>query len=206
MNEKKYFFKKLCNIEVEKVFLNKSQSYALGLYHNKILVGIMKDVESTFSVKQLLQHLKIIFPLKYSELDRWKRKNKNLIEYSGENLSEYYGLNQKDKYFYFDENYLFTSETESNIFLNKNLWNIEPIVIYLKKSKSFVAGLYKHQYWLGCCLLPTCSISLEQFTPYSSVFFPDNLNDLDEFVIKNTAVSYFYSTDIIRYDEEGLIL
>lgn len=204
MNEKKYFFKKLCNLDVEKAFLQKTNAFVCALYRDRTLVGMLQEVQSPFPLEQLLMQTDKIFPSAYADFPKFQQMNKCSVDYSNSTAANYYGLKKEGSQVYFDENFHFV--TESNCFLSQHLWNIEPIVIYLKKSHSFVAGLYLHQHLVGCYLLPTCSVSLVQIAPYMPVFFPKDLNFLDDFAERNPTVAYFYSTDIIRIEANGDVL
>lgn len=205
MESKKYLFRKLYNIYVEKAYLHKKNATVLGLYRNNQLIGCLQEVGSSFSVAQLAEQIEEIFPLNFSDLAHFKTK-KHTISYSNDVLGKKLHLSQKDNYDYFDANDNYVAKSNSTNFFNKNLWKIEPIAVYLQKSDSYMSALYLHHFLVGCFAFEGSQVSVKKFAPYIETIFPTNLNDLDFFMKKNTALTYYVSTDIVYYNEKQVLL
>lgn len=195
MKPKKYLFRKLCNIYVEKAYLHKKNSVVMGLYRNGQLIGCLQEVGSPFSVTQLAQQIEDIFPVKLSALSTFKSE-KNSITYTADPLGKRL-LSQQKQYDYFDANDNLTEKNKAVYFLNYNLWNVEPIAIYLQKSDSYMAALYRHQFLVGCFAFKGSQVSVKKFAPYIDTIFPTDLNDLENYMKNNSALTYFVSTDMV---------
>ena len=161
----------------------------MGLYRNKRLVGCMRQNGSPFSVYKLVEQIEEIFPIHYLNIGKWKKENTHIGIYSDENPRNIH---------YFDANNNELFGTQGKFFLDKNLWNIEPIPALLQKSDTLIAGLYLHHLLLGFITFDNCKFSFSELGTYMKEIFPENLNDLDAFILKNeNRITYYNSKDIV---------
>ncbi len=197
MKIEKYLFRILYNIEVESLFLYKSNTYVMGLYSKNRLVGCMYEVGSPFSVAKLVEQIEEIFPPHHLNMGKWKRERNHIGMYLDQNSLSIH---------YFDVNDNEVSKSQGKFFLNKHLWNIEPIPAMLKKSDTLIAGLYLHHLLRGVIILDN-KLSFKSLAASLEYIFPNNLNDLDTFIEKNeNRIIYYNSNDIVLFDENNNVI
>ncbi|MFK8302667.1 hypothetical protein ACI75Y_07120 [Capnocytophaga stomatis] len=193
----KYLFRSLFNIDVENVYLYRTNTCIMGLYRNKRLAGCMQQNGSPFSVAKMVGQVEEIFPKHHLNIGSWKRENSHIGIYADQNPHDTH---------YFDHNYNQVS-SQGKYTLNKNFWNIEPIPALLKKSDTLVAGLYLHHLLLGFLIFDDCKSAFTDFAPHITKIFPENLNDLDAFIEKNeNRIVYYNSNDIVLFDENNNVI
>lgn len=193
----KHLYKKLCNLTIEEAFLFKQNQIVMGMYRENQLVGCLKTIGSPIEVSKLCYQIEEIFPQELSDLKRFS-KEKERIAYAHSSFGRRFLNNSKsDNYDYFDLDFNNVPKGEHSFFLNRNLWNIYPITIYLEKSNSFIAGLYRHTFLVGCFMFGKSLISIKKFASHIDTFFPEDIHQLNNYIEKNTAVTYYYSTDIL---------
>ena len=79
-----------------------------------------------------------------------------------------------------------------------------PIWAYLKKSYTYVVGLYREGSLIGCHVdSPRNPVGLEQLVKSVFDIFPPRLEDIQDYVEKHaTRIEYSYEDSVTGYDEE----
>nr|DAP81014.1 MAG TPA: hypothetical protein [Caudoviricetes sp.] len=83
--------------------------------------------------------------------------------------------------------------------------NLMPIWAYLKKSYTYVVGLYRDGQLVGCHVDSAKNpVSLKQLTQNVFDIFPQDLDELDNYIQRNgERIKYSYEDSVTGYDEEG---
>lgn len=83
--------------------------------------------------------------------------------------------------------------------------NLMPIWAYLKKSYTYVVGLYRDGQLVGCHVDSAKNpVSLKQLTQSVFDIFPQDLEEIDSYIQKNgERIKYSYEDSVTGYDEEG---
>lgn len=90
---------------------------------------------------------------------------------------------------------IFGSFGTKNLFLFDIFYNIEPISVYLKKTKVYVIGLYFGRRLIGCILEETSQsekITFQQVGMALDSIFPKNLDDLEKYANENSEKAEYY--------------
>jgi hypothetical protein len=82
--------------------------------------------------------------------------------------------------------------------------NLMPIWAYLKKSYTYVVGLYRDGQLVGCHVDSAKNpVGLEQLVKSVFDIFPPRLEDIQDYVKKHaTRIEYSYEDSVTGYDEE----
>lgn len=177
-------------MKVESVYLHKNNCVAMGLYRQGNLVGGLLPAGSPLDLSEYIKYLYDIFPEQKTNLPMYKCLNVT-ITYANDGWGK----------FLHNEELLCDPQGKKKSFISKPLLCIEPIITHFKKSNAYIAALYWHQYLVGLCNVPvtktTKSLNLKDFAPYLYTIYPKDINELDTFVEKNTAIEYFYNDEMI---------
>lgn len=189
-----YYFKILTDMKVESVYLHKNNCVAMGLYRQGNLVGGLLPAGSPLDLSEYIKYLYDIFPEQKTNLPMYKCLNVT-ITYANDGWGK----------FLHNEELLCDPQGKKKSFISKPLLCIEPIITHFNKSNAYIAALYWHQYLVGLCNVPvtktTKSLNLKDFAPYLYTIYPKDINELDTFVEKNTAIEYFYNDEYEPYGQ-----
>jgi len=188
-----YFFKALMNTKVESVYLHKQNDVVMALYNQSTLIGGLLYANSPLDLSEYIKHLYSIFPENKNELPLYKCFNPS-VTYANDGWGK----------FLHNEELPITNDGKKRKknFISKPLLCVEPIITHFKKSNVYIAALYWHQYLVGLCNIQVTDnskeVSLKDFIPYLYTVFPKDINNLDDFVERNTAIEYYYNDEMYQ--------
>ena len=180
-----YFFKMLTNIKVESSYLHKTNCVVSGLYRE----GGLLPAGTPLDLLEYLKFLYDIFPEQKSDFPLYHCINPT-ITYANDSWGKF--LMNEELRVTNDEG----RKKKKEYFISKSLLCIEPIITHFKKSNAYIAALYWHQHLVGLCSISGVT-KLKDFVPYLYTVYPKDINELEKFVEKNTAIEYYYNDEMI---------
>ena len=185
-----YFFKMLTNIKVDSAYLHKTNCVVSGLYRRGSLVGGLLPAGSQLDLLEYLKFLYDIFPDQKSNFPLYHCINPTIT----------YANDGWGKFLINEELRVTNDESDPHgkkaYCISKPLLCIEPIITHFKKSNAYIAALYWHQHLVGVCAISGVT-KLKDFVPYLYTVYPKDINELETFVEKNTAIEYYYNDEMI---------